>query len=753
MSKMKKIIYILIFFISLNNLSQPSTNLIFRYKGVNDWSDSSIVDSISGQKYYLYNFQGDQTQGYISAKSKTAVIINNDTIYLTCAFPNFNYADSLYFKLDTHSLNSDTTENLPYRLTELSYYSIPLTGSDSISAKNYFNVPTINADWVVDKSGSGDFTTIDDAIASSLAGDTTIIKSGIYIENNATRKNMRVNQEVVLICIGDVRIKPSTGATSTVKVEGNGQNSVMSGFIFDGAELTFNVWSDDENITYNNCLFQNTGGYAIYAVGRSGLSVNNCAFDDTISQSVITAANFSAQENYFYGQCLNCIYPLTGSGIFNFSYNDLNIDATQYLYFLSSDGTINIKYENISVMSNALDNIVRGLTAITTDFNFHKNSITCDYAITNHLIQFVSGAISDIDIYKNTFSLTNQGVSGGILRTDGQISPSFTYNTCIGTSSVDYDWIRIQASISAGTPVVSYNYIDSKNESGYVINIGTEVTGAGDNTMEPIIEWNSIRNALYYDTSLAISTHGIFVGFNKNAIVQYNRVHGAALGVALKGSTGTEYTSGGVYYNLLINNCENIRLKGVKGVEIYNNTCYSDLYQDCKLVRLTENSGSDPSGGVLRNNLVFSKRGSGTKYLLDIIDGSSEFLDSDNNLLYNENKSIYVFLESSELSFSAYQDSGYDVNSFKSYPNFKDTASYELWGVYKSHMINNGVDLGSSYDFGIGTLTDWQTKFDTINQKSLWDIGCYSGLYQKILILSDGSIATDPSNNKIIITE
>ena len=119
------------------------------------------------------------------------------------------------------------------------------------------------------------------------------------------------------------------------------------------------------------------------------------------------------------------------------------------------------------------------------------------------------------------------------------------------------------------------NSITSVNSSGYLLQAGDEgIYGSNNNLNGEIITGNQfIWNGIDIASTI---THGLFVGYNINCLIEHNYLFRVPTGMVLK-SNGMTNTAGGVAYNI-INKTGNIAvaIKGMNGVHVYNNTFYSN---------------------------------------------------------------------------------------------------------------------------------------------------------------------------------
>ena len=255
--------------------------------------------------------------------------------------------------------------------------------------------------------------------------------------------------------------------------------------------------------------------------------------------------------------------------------------------------------------------------------------------------------------------------------------------------------------VNCGVATISNNTMYSRSTQGKVINVGTEATAAGDNMLNGVvIQNNTIYGALYYNPALAdVSTHSIFVGYNANASIKYNTVIGGGYAIVIKGG-GMEYSSGGIFYNKIINSTgvASLRVKGIKNANIFNNVIYanSSISGTYYPVHIGQNGeGEVSTGTVLKNNIIV---GGGGSKLIYIESSSTTGFVSNYNLLYRHNEG-YIGYNGTNYSFSSWQGLGYDANSINSDPLFTDPNNYNVTVSPVSPTINAGTDVGLSQDF------------------------------------------------------
>ena len=219
-----------------------------------------------------------------------------------------------------------------------------------------------------------------------------------------------------------------------------------------------------------------------------------------------------------------------------------------------------------------------------------------------------------------------------------------------------------------------------------------------------------------------LSQHGIFVGYNVNQVIKYNYENRAPYGVVYKsGNPNMTNTSGGFSYNILKNSDISVRIKGINGVSVCNNTFYNDESSSNGFILISGNPdvGNSPSTGtIIKNNIFYTTAGKAIIYL-DAPDNASG-LQCDYNVYYDATGSPKFYDGTSWLSFSQWQSLGYDIHSVVLDPNFNN--STDLLPVTR---LDYGTNIGSDWQTGLSISASWVvgTAPSTTNQNGTWQVG------------------------------
>jgi hypothetical protein len=690
---MKKIIIILAFLPLLSWGQYQTTNLDFLFNGSIQASDSTLIDSITGtanSNYKLTDIDFDITLGYLPGKTKAK--LNGQPI--TTFFQNANYADTVFTQWLDHETNVDSTESKPYRIKRIAHYS-----TATVDVNNFFKTPIKGVVNYVDVS-----TTIDAAVIAASSGDSIYIYDGVYVENNATTNNLRINKNVKLFCVGNVTIKASGGASEVVIFQTSTANALLKGAQIDGESTYANCIDFETRGNLRNCYITNPT--ATYIVSSNLLdTVNQCVLIGSGGSSGILGHNMTATENYLDLDVTYAFYSNQVSGNKVSMYNDFYSNhTTTAIDFLRSNGNYNIAYNNYHI-NGTLFATIRMFNGFVGDIRFKGNYFEINTTTGGIVITQPAGANYDVEYLDNEFNFIQQGALGSCIRVDDQSDVLIQGNKFTNNTTTQFTYIFYVKTLIAATSNIQVlnNEFNVNNHTGYGISFGTEATNVNENTISDIIiEGNKFKGDGDKTNNFF---HSIFIGFQNNPTIRYNNVDSTGYGIVLKAETNV-YTSEKINGNVFTNNNFGVRIKGVSGVELYNNTidnCDAGIY-------ISDDEGAGQGiNNVLKNNII-----SNCTNLITIASGGG-ISESNYNILYNG------LINGG--TFAAWQGGGYDANSYDSNPNFKATT--ELWPVSPSNARGNGVNLGSTYQLGLDTQTVWPDSVITTTQLSKWSIGAY----------------------------
>ncbi|MBK7713359.1 MAG: hypothetical protein IPJ37_22330 [Bacteroidales bacterium] len=269
------------------------------------------------------------------------------------------------------------------------------------------------------------------------------------------------------------------------------------------------------------------------------------------------------------------------------------------------------------------------------------------------------------------------------------------------------------------------NSITSVNTASYQLQAGDEdVLNTNNNLKGEIISGNKLT---WNGTDLSSITHGIFTGYNINATIEYNYLDKVPMAIVRK-SNGMINTSGAVAYNIIKNPIATaLAIKGMKGVNVYNNTIYSNqkmyngstgVWRGLIDIYANDNPVAYSSGTKIKNNIFYT-----VNQIYNITVSESEDLagfESDYNVFYCESGTPVFNYLGSKKTFAEWQALGYDIHSKVINPNFNNTVDF-----VPAARLDYGTDLGTTWQAGLSTSATWTVGVSpaTVSQNGAWQVG------------------------------
>lgn len=299
------------------------------------------------------------------------------------------------------------------------------------------------------------------------------------------------------------------------------------------------------------------------------------------------------------------------------------------------------------------------------------------------------------------------------------------------TSTGTWEGVNIPRSVKTTLSYLN-NSITSVNSSGYLLQVGDEVPQYTNNNLDgAIIEGNRLT---WNGTDASSITHGLFTGYNINYSIKYNYLDKAPYGLIFKSGNDAgvnmSYSNGyGAAYNIIKNARLSVRMKGMNGVQIYNNTFYTNQRSGSVIMIDANHDRTQPAsstGAKIKNNIFY------TIYRIPNISveaGCLQNFESDYNVFYCESGEPVFSVDGVLKSFSQWQSMGYDRHSVVVNPNFLNTTEF----VPRSRL-NYGVNLGSTWQKGLSTTARWVagSSPETTVQNGTWQAGAI--IYPEVVV-------------------
>ena len=253
--------------------------------------------------------------------------------------------------------------------------------------------------------------------------------------------------------------------------------------------------------------------------------------------------------------------------------------------------------------------------------------------------------------------------------------------------------------------VYSQNNINNVYENNYIV-ISNKDQDGHDDCIQSFNDYTLIlrNNYLEQNNDKTSNAQGIYItaplGSDTTRI--YNNIFNATLsasnGISFKGGSGSNSAR----------------------VQVVGNTVYGKNLSSQYYITST----SDP---IIKNNIGYSVNGSGILRLVDINFSNPSYVD---NNIWKCNDNSPVSMNSSGVSWSSWQSSGFDLHSYISNPHFNDIPNKD----FKLQASSDGIDHGQSL------YHPYNSDFDGILRPrgSGWDIGAYESDFTASIKNDDG---------------
>ena len=278
------------------------------------------------------------------------------------------------------------------------------------------------------------------------------------------------------------------------------------------------------------------------------------------------------------------------------------------------------------------------------------------------------------------------------------------------------------------------NSITSVNTQGFMLQAGDEDSLSTNNNLDGEVitgnkfNWNGTNGP-------TIITHGLFLGYNINSIVKYNYLDKVPYGIIFKSGTDAgvnmTFTSGGCAYNICKNGKFAVRIKGVNGVKVYNNTFYSGDGSGWYLLFITSNMDravpAPSTGSKIFNNIFYSTI---QIPMIKIESGCLTNFECDYNVYWCSVGEPTFAIDGVTHTWAQWRAYGYDAHSIIVNPNFIDTTDF-----VPTARLDYGTNLGTDWQTGLSTTATWVVGSSptTTNQNGTWQVGArvYPSKYEE----------------------
>jgi hypothetical protein len=562
--------------------------------------DGTIVD-VSGSKYFVdkkgganvlitgYDFPDGWVKGFPYKSAATIDVFGQTGVPVVSLFQNFDYADQYFCKHIAQVVDGNGVEISEPYVSAIVAYSEPLTGADLTAANTYFGVPvevTTNVKWVDGVNGLDTnagtkalpYKTLNQA-TKTVTNYTIYVKSATYTEVYTSLNYWYILKANTIIGIGLNVLKSVATDRLCYPVGGVNSTFVISNFIFDGENKTtdnVDLYDNVALITFNRCFFKGVKTRAASVQVANTAVFNYCIGIETTNKSIVNYGIATFNTCYFKNIQLRSITTAT-------------IKNSKILSTVSNINLISIEKSQAEIYGNVIEAMgacilaTSGAMATTKILNIHHNTMYVNDRATNASLYCISvlgiGSKYTVTIKNNTIKQLKTGAltstTCNLIYLNDQVAPEISNNIILSNSTNLQSAINhtFGGTVVSGINKVNYNYISVNHLTGATLTIGYE------NGYLNIADGSEIigNTVIGYKLLAPLSTgtaHGILANCGKNMIIKYNKVAYFNAGLVVKTGGQDTYTSGGVFYNLLVDNCNSLYVRGIAGINLFGNTIF-----------------------------------------------------------------------------------------------------------------------------------------------------------------------------------
>lgn len=552
----------------------------------------------------------------------------------------------------------------------------------------------------------------------AASGDTIYVAAATYNENDATQHCLFLQKAATWIADGTVTVRPYS-STSYAAIFSGGSNAISAtGFTFDATKvngasnalyaLYLNTGSN--NKTFTDCTFTNALTDLIYAPNsNTSIVFTRPTFTGNPSTAAIYANNIGLTVNSINVTSFSSsrIFYHTGDTTpVVFNGGTITAALSGRAFQSDGDGAMTITGITATIGTNGTEPgsfAYLNTAAKTGAFSVTNNNIT--YNLTagassgGHIIN-VSAGSHVVTITGNHITCSSTGQNQSAIRVTNQPTANILSNIINYGGTGSLQPVQITSTGTSMAVIFNNNSVTSSQAARQVVLIGSDVSTAGDNKIDGA---EVIGNSIY--APLGSSCHDLEYGYNKNGSIKQNYIYGGGYGIVIKGNA-ENYTTGYAVENILKDqSIEQMRVKGVQNLPVYNNTFYVSsgrgITNGSLYITVNGDSANVPSTGTIaKNNLFYTQGGLNT---VNCDAGSSTGLVLDNNLHYMATgiSPIYAFVGSTQYqglsAWTNWQSAGFDTHGVNSDPKLTSSSDFHLQNI--SLAINAGTNVGLIADF------------------------------------------------------
>lgn len=660
---------------------------------------------------------------------------------------NINIVIQSFFVTTSGNNANPGTLTLPWLTLQHADATAPAGSIVNVAAGTYVENDITNQCWspgqVLTWVASGTVTVQGSGTATQalfLSGSNVISFSGFTFDGGGTRTNAA---------------QLAAATSNKTFTNCTWQSISASGNLLLGAGAASNITINGGTLTYPSSTSHaiNSGGMTNLLVsGATFMSTNSGnAYNGSASDVSLTIAGCTFNSITAGAVTLHSITTLTTSGTIaitnnNFNTSDLaircsgaistfNISGNFFncrnhsIFSTTTGGTVNVTNNTFTPTATGVvtpADIIQ-VASGNSNYNITGNTATTQaaYAFTGPLFGLSGTGVvnfSNNTITNNIGGVTGAGTAYLVLVKDAT-TPVVNSNTISNndtTNGTALSGIGVQAINTTTTATIVGNTVANKslNAACFAIQLGTDQTSSGDQKLNGSTITDNIVTGynFYFPTNTVnVQTHGIEYGYNVNGIIARNYCNGLGYALVVKGQGVMNWTSGGAYYNKGIN-CKgfsSIRIKGVKGLLVANNTFYWDLTtgftgSQCHISTGDDDVGNHTSNVTVENNIMYQVGTASGGISIDALESLtaavSGYVSKNNGYFRTAGTNIGNNVGTLD-NYAAWQTAGFAVSSFNSDPLFNNIGTLDFTVQSGSPAKAAGAATTFTTDFANNSVT------------------------------------------------
>jgi len=708
-----------------------SSDLLFKLDGtiLNSLGTYYFVDKTANNRNFLitnYDFPIGWVKGFpyksratisapIGDTTLIAADINNflydsggnpNQISVNQLFSNVEFANIIYSKRVEQSVNILGVETYQPKVIEVAMYNSARTGGEITACDTYFNAETKLGSGFREVGSGKTYSTINAAITAASAGETIYVYNGTFKETTY----LNISKNITIQGVGRCIVQ-STGGTNTIYTT---STATIKNINIDSENLKTNVIGGSNavyTLTLDRCNFINIQAGIIANQTNPRFNIkNSIIWKDTNTFASATINNSTIDTCY----SKNILFGVRQDSTVKNSllFGNLNTQAAYITLYDANYTMYGCTTEHNGVMVVQSGSV--GMTTLKTNTIHHNIFNIIDATSSgrqNGVANLGNTAINRNVVFENNYisqvgQFTSNATLFGVKTLDSSLTARF--NICLSETTTTYFqalYTDYSASAVAMPSYLNYNTITSAATSDIILGIGGErgYLNISDNS-------EIIGNRIIGGSYVTGGVHGIMANCGINITVKYNYVSNCRYGIVVKTGLQDTYTANGVSYNIVKDCNEGIRVRGVIGLQIVNNSIKSNtgIYLDENSVQAGTQNCADID---CINNAIDA-----ATVCFNFDTAAALTCTANNNYVYSSSNMMTVGV-TTYATLAEAQSAGYMNNCINANPGFDSNL------IPATALLNAVETVGYNVGLNISSVFGVENGIVTKNQNAIWEFG------------------------------